>query len=433
MAELNNFEGQDPGSLIFDAAFAAIEDFGVEIQRELDDGVGLDGIIRELADQLARAGEAPNPHPEVPKEATGIPPLVLHWRTFGDEFKAAGRYATTWRQAQESGKGMTVDPNQARECSYCSQRWLTLMHYLLAPNPPSHLSCALCLKRIPVGQDIWQIPKRRAQPNTVDMNGDALELGGDILNGEVDTRQQCTAEECPLKAAVPHKVGLYSRPGSYPASGIPLRYTLSKDGDGRTQFWGGNSTIPSQIHHWTTIVSQEEWAYASRFYGNVKAFRERYSREATDKMRAGINAFRAYHCFYQPLSSRFQQDIIPSYLRLHPVGSKPWVDRFIQSLARVEVQDLAADDRQCALCKGVYEEEVSGNGIAPELAVKLPKCGHVFGEECLGISLLKKDEGGWGMHRCGVCRVEVYQIGATQGTRQAEATDVAALDLGFQV
>lgn len=54
--------------------------------------------------------------------------------------------------------------------------------------------------------------KRRAQPgDPIDKNGRLLNLGVEVLNGTaIDARQQCTAEDCPLKGGRPHAVGLYS-------------------------------------------------------------------------------------------------------------------------------------------------------------------------------------------------------------------------------
>ena len=209
----------------------------------------------------------------------------------------------------------------------------------------------------------------------------------------------------------------------------------------KDQFWGGNSKIPSQIQEWTTIIIHEERVWQSGDSQRIEVFQRKYPRDVTDKMRASINAFRAYHCFYRPLyteaglatmTSEIQEDVIPEHLRLEPPGSKAWVERFIPGLTKVAIQDLAADDRECGICKEVYEEGISGNNVTPESAVKLPLCGHYFGSECIRLTLTKKDEGGWGMHHCPVCRGEVYKIGPSR-TSTAGAMDSAPLEFGFEV
>ena len=169
------------------------------------------------------------------------------------------------------------------------------------------------------------------------------------------------------------------------------------------QFWVGNSQIPLQLSEWASTIIDEERVWQSGDSQAIKDFQTKYPRDVTDKMRILVNAFRAYHCFYRPLytetglvstASNIQEDIIPEHLRLEPPGCKAWAERFVQGLNNVVIQDLANDDRECSLCKGVYEQDISGNGITPESAVKLPLCGHVFGSECIRLSLTTKDEGG---------------------------------------
>lgn len=63
-------------------------------------------------------------------------------------------------------------------------------------------------------------------------------------------------------------------------------------------------------------------------------------------------------------------------------------------LSQVDEQELAEDDRDRSLCKGIYEEDIRGNGTTTEVAVRLSSS-HVFGYECLRLLLLSKNEGGW--------------------------------------
>ena len=209
----------------------------------------------------------------------------------------------------------------------------------------------------------------------------------------------------------------------------------------KDQFWGGNSSIPSQVQEWTTVIIHEERLWQSGDSQAIEDFQKKYPTDVTDKMRASINAFRAYHCFYRPLNtegclvtmiSNIQEDIIPEHLRLEPPGSKAWVERLVPGLTKVAAQDLATDDRECGICKGVYEEGISGNGVSPESAVKLPLCGHYFGSECTRLILTTKDEGGWGMRHCPICRGEVYKDG-TSRTSTAGAVDSAPLEFGFEI
>lgn len=82
----------------------------------------------------------------------------------------------------------------------------------------------------------------------------------------------------------------------------------------------------------------------------------------------------ALSCFYRLLSSgpdshstssNIVQDIIPEHLHLHP-GSRPWVEQFVRALAKIAVEDLAADDRDCGVRKDVNGEDVSATDRAPK-------------------------------------------------------------------
>ena len=92
----------------------------------------------------------------------------------------------------------------------------------------------------------------------------------------------------------------------------------------------------------------------------------------------------------------------PFYSRI-PTLAK--VKEFITSLPTVDIDTLANDDRDCAICRGPYGEPGSMLNGDPEGAVKLP-CSHVFGKLCLTVLLGPKPEG-WGQQLCPVCRQEV--------------------------
>ena len=100
-----------------------------------------------------------------------------------------------------------LDSSQFRECRTCLQRWPSFFHYLGEPTPRPYLACKGCCKRIPVGQDIRELPKRRAHANAIDLDGNPMVLELDSL--KINTRQQCTAEDYPLKKKASHSVGLY--------------------------------------------------------------------------------------------------------------------------------------------------------------------------------------------------------------------------------
>ena len=87
----------------------------------------------------------------------------------------------------------------------------------------------------------------------------------------------------------------------------------------------------------------------------------------------------------------------------HPSSAK--VKAFVAALPTVNVDELAEDDRDCAICRGPYGEPGSMLDGEPEEAVKLP-CTHVFGKSCLTVLLGPKPEG-WGQRLCPVCRQDV--------------------------
>ena len=99
-----------------------------------------------------------------------------------------------------------------------------------------------------------------------------------------------------------------------------------------------------------------------------------------------------------------------------PTSAK--VKDFVDALPRVDVDSLAEDDRECAICRGPYGMPGSMLNGDPEGAVKLP-CSHVFGELCVRVMLGPRPEG-WGQRLCPVCRreVPVYPGMRPSGLRQ---------------
>lgn len=94
------------------------------------------------------------------------------------------------------------------------------------------------------------------------------------------------------------------------------------------------------------------------------------------------------------------------------------VDDFMQTLARVEISTLQADDAKCSICKldygtqrgGTVSSESATNfdqGLpgedAPEQPVKLP-CGHIYGEWCIKTWLLEQRA------TCPTCRFQFEPI-----------------------
>lgn len=77
------------------------------------------------------------------------------------------------------------------------------------------------------------------------------------------------------------------------------------------------------------------------------------------------------------------------------------VENFIQTLSRVEMDTLGADDRSCSICKEEYGKQRGENSTQPasEINPRLPddempeypvklSCGHVLGECCIKTWLL---------------------------------------------
>ena len=83
--------------------------------------------------------------------------------------------------------------------------------------------------------------------------------------------------------------------------------------------------------------------------------------------------------------------------------------RFVNSLSEVSKADLEKDS-ECAICRGIYGENVSMDSGKPEEPVRLP-CGHVFGRLCLQVLLSPKADGGWEHRICPLCRREIEGIG----------------------
>ena len=80
--------------------------------------------------------------------------------------------------------------------------------------------------------------------------------------------------------------------------------------------------------------------------------------------------------------------------------------RFVQTLPKIEIDELDDESKECSICRGPYGEPVSFDGGKVEKPVQLP-CGHVFGKGCLKVLLSPKCEGeesGWGERLCPLCR-----------------------------
>lgn len=172
------------------------------------------------------SNETLTPYPDVPLEASGVPVLELNCQTLVKELVAATKYILSRQKALEKGEEFPVKTSMARQCGRCKTRWPTFMHLWLTPTPPLYLCCAVCMKRIPVGHDIRSIPKRKAQPDIVDMQGRSMQLSGKMLNGTIstiNTRQQCVAEDCPLKSDKPHS----GRSNSNPFLAVGFSFTIS--------------------------------------------------------------------------------------------------------------------------------------------------------------------------------------------------------------
>ena len=203
------FAGSDVDELLreVDAAGASLQ---LELQSEAD--------VRRyvLADYEGyNSNEIIIPHPDVPREASGVPLLVLSCQTLAHELVAATKYILSRQKAFEDGKEYPVETSMARECGRCRTRWPTFMHFWVSPTPPLYLRCTSCMKRIPVGHDIRTIPKRKAQPHIVDMQGRSMQVCGKMLKETIptiDPRQQCVAEDCPLKTDKPHSGMSISNP-----------------------------------------------------------------------------------------------------------------------------------------------------------------------------------------------------------------------------
>lgn len=311
-------------------------------------------------------------------------------------------------------------PKMARVCKTCRQCWPSFVHFLFTPSAPEYLECPECTKRIPVGVDIHVLPQRKVQPSNSNMgiDGNPLDLESIEGNGAgpiISTKQRCTSPSCPLKDHA-HPIGLFSYP-HIPKLAVPAYATALRASPNRgipefypdTNFWGGNDRIPRAIDAYAATILREEAVFRGGDRMAIESFRNKYPRGTMDSMREAVEAFRAFHCGYGMLSisKSLQLDQYPEHLRTGAAGSQLWVDTFIAGLPRVAIETLAEDDRECGICKGVYNEDV-GTGGEIEKAVRLP-CTLVLGAGCLAELLLEKKCGGMGHHLCPLCRRHVYE------------------------
>ena len=314
-------------------------------------------------------------------------------------------------------------PKMARTCESCRQCWPSFVHFLLTPSPPKYLECPECTKPIPVGADIHILPQRKIQPNNIDMAGCPLDLKSIEGNGTspiISTKQRCTSPSCPLKDHA-HAVGLFSYPHT-PKPAVPAYATILSASPNRgipefypdTNFWGGNDKLPQSIQAYAATILQEEDIFRGDDRMAIERFRESYPRERMNSMRKAVEAFRALHCGYGILSisKSLQLDHYPEHLRIGTPGSRLWVHKFVAGLPRVAVETLAEDDRECGICKGIYNEDV-GTGGEIERAVRLP-CSHVLGVGCLAELILERNCGGMGDNRCPICRTHLYETTMTR-------------------
>ena len=257
------------------------------------------------------------------------------------------------------------------------------------------------------------------------MDGTPLELE---ISPMINTKQRCTSPKCPLRR-VPHQVGQFSygdgcfdphvismwvsRNDVDPNSGIP---EFGSDPD----FWAGNLRIPTTVQKWTAVALEEERIWKSGDVSAIKEFHRKYPQETVDAWRLSIKEFRRFHCFYErvPGSRHLQRDTLSENLRLGRPGRELWNNNFIAELPKVPITDLAEDDRECFVCKGVYEQDEAMTGQA-EKAAKL-NCSHVIGTECLSLLILKKtkDSGGFGHDSCPVCRRKIWKTPEVEVTEQ---------------
>ena len=203
------FPESDVDELPYEAQILQVDAAGASLQLELHSEADMRRAVLKLAENAGLGfNETRFPHPDVPPDSADVTLLELSCQTFAVQFMVATKYLLSRQEASKTGKELSADTSLARECGRCKNRWPTFWHFLLTPTPPLYLRCAMCMKRIPVGHDIRTIPMRKAQPNIVDMQGRAMQLSGKILNGafpRIDTRQQCVAEDCPLKNVDPHR------------------------------------------------------------------------------------------------------------------------------------------------------------------------------------------------------------------------------------
>ena len=291
-------------------------------------------------------------------ERAGAHLLSFHPQDFWPSFHHGNEYLKGIIASNQAGIEGPLHPSISRKCGLCKQTWPSFVHFVCSPSAPSYLRCPVCTKRIPVGADIHILRHRKAQDDTVSMDGAALELA---VDPNISTKQRCTARKCPLRH-VPHPVGLFSYGYLDVGNPVPFSWVSRNDADPNTgiakfnadpYFWGGNHRIPTSIRDWAAIIVKEEAVWRSGNPAAIKKFCKLYPRETIDGWRNSIKEFRRYHCGYEliSLSRHLQRDILPENLRLGKPGSKSWINNFIAGLPKVPVTGFAEDDRECFVCK----------------------------------------------------------------------------------
>ena len=92
-------------------------------------------------------------HPSLPigpSEVAKARLLDLDPSNIDPEIASAWRYIHHIRVALREGRPLPVQSSNARTCAICEQSWPSFVHYLTSPNPPKHLRCKGCFKRVPV-------------------------------------------------------------------------------------------------------------------------------------------------------------------------------------------------------------------------------------------------------------------------------------------
>ena len=88
--------------------------------------------------------------PTGPQELAKAGHLDLGPSRIDREILSAWRYMERIRVARREGRPLPVQASNSRTCVVCEQSWPSFAHYLTSPNPPKHIRCRGCFKRVPV-------------------------------------------------------------------------------------------------------------------------------------------------------------------------------------------------------------------------------------------------------------------------------------------